>query len=689
MLKIRQKEEGHKYLGFKMWTTAIILIALVVFNFPTIYNTSSDWIHDKAGFSVGHVDFDAFRLGLDLVGGAHLVYEVDTRPALDYGNVEDAVEGVRDVIERRVNAFGVGEPLVQTNLVGDAHRIIVELPGVHDVKAAIAAIGETPLLEFKEAGEEEQEPLTEEEQAQMVEKNLKAKATADEVITKVRAGEDFAVLAKKYSDDLISKENGGQLPLLNEVNAEGLEILDWAKTHTKGQYTWNYEEYDSGFYVFKHNGIEQGATEVTASHILVCYEGAEHCQLSLSKQEAFDKINEIKTQATVENFAALAAIHSTDGSSVEGGLLGTFGRGQMVPEFDQAVFDMQVNTISEPIETAFGYHLILKTDEVLGDQYNLQQIVIRKYTEADFRPPSGEWKNTKLSGAHLVRAVVQFDQNTGVPRVGLQFNDEGKDLFAEITKRNLQQPVAIFLDGMPISIPTVQTEITNGEAIITGNFTIQEAKLLVQRLNAGALPLPVELVSEQRVGASLGAESLDRSLKAALIGLLIVSIFIILYYRLFGFMAFLALVLYSAIVLAIFKSIPVTLTVSGLAGFILSLGIAVDANIIIFERVKEELWDGRRLHSAIEEGFVRAWAAIRDANVSTLITCAILFWFGSSVVKGFALTLSIGVIVSMISAIFITRLFLRFVIPHLGEETKLVLGNKRKPETETQVENQA
>jgi len=469
--------------------------------------------------------------------------------------------------------------------------------------------------------------------------------------------------------------NKGILPPLDEKWAGETEQYKWAIAHSKGYVSRTVEEFEDGFYLLKHNGAQEGVTEVTASHILVCHEGAQHCTNNLTPAEALAKIEEIRLQATVDNFAALATIHSTDGTAPDGGSLGTFTKGQMVPQFEQAAFALGLNEISDPVKTEFGFHLILKKDEVRDTQYAVRQIAIKKFSEADYRPPVSDWKNTALSGAQLRRAAVQFNQNTGVPQVGLQFNSEGKDLFAEITKRNLGQPVAIFLDGQPISVPTVQSEITNGEAVITGNFSITEAKLLVQRLNAGALPLPVDLVSEQRVGASLGAESLARSLKAALIGLLIVSIFIVLYYRMLGLLAFFALMVYSAIVLAVFKFIPVTLTVSGLAGFILSIGIAVDANIIIFERIKEELWDGKRLHSAVEEGFVRAWAAIRDANVSTLITCFILFWFGTSVVKGFALTLSIGVIVSMISAIFVTRLFLRFVLPRLSEDTKLVIGS--------------
>jgi preprotein translocase subunit SecD len=246
----------------------------------------------------------------------------------------------------------------------------------------------------------------------------------------------------------------------------------------------------------------------------------------------------------------------------------------------------------------------------------------------------------------------------------LEFNDEGKTLFAEITKRNVGKPVAIYLDNSPISVPRVNEPITDGRAVISGNFSIQDAKLLAQRLNAGALPVPVQLVSQQTVGATLGGESLKQSLFAGMIGLIAVAFFMILFYRLPGLFAVVALLIYGVIVLFLFKYIPVTLTLSGIAGFLLSIGMAVDANVLIFERMKEEVRDGKPLDLSIQEGFKRAWSSIRDGNLSTLITCFILAWFGTSMIRGFAITLSVGILVSMFSAIVITRQFLKvFVTP--------------------------
>ena len=267
-----------------------------------------------------------------------------------------------------------------------------------------------------------------------------------------------------------------------------------------------------------------------------------------------------------------------------------------------------------------------------------------------------------LTGKHLKKTNLIFDPTTGRPEIELNLTDEGKDLFAQITKRNLGKPVGIFLDDQPISIPTVQSEITDGKAIISGQFTPQDAKDLVGRLNAGALPVPIVLVAQQTIGASLGAESLAKSLRAGIYALLAVALFMILFYRLPGVASVLSLIIYTVIVLAIYKLIPVTITLSGIAGFILSLGIAVDANVLIFARLREELKAGRTLPQSIHEGFHRAWYSIRDSHVTTILGAAVLYIFTTSIVKGFALTLGIGVIMSLFSSIVVTRAFMNLAI---------------------------
>jgi protein-export membrane protein SecD len=266
--------------------------------------------------------------------------------------------------------------------------------------------------------------------------------------------------------------------------------------------------------------------------------------------------------------------------------------------------------------------------------------------------------STQLTGRFLKKAKLDFNTTTGESEVSLEFNEEGAKIFAQLTKENIGRRIAIFLDGTPISIPVVREEIPSGRAQITGQFTAKEAKLLVQRLNSGALPIPISLISQQTIGPTLGEKVLMKGINAGIYGLILVAVFLILWYRLPGLISVLALIIYTAIVLALFKIIPVTITAAGIAGFILSVGMAVDANILIFERMKEERHQGKTLSSAIVEGFSRAWLSIRDSNVSSLISATILYWMGTSMVKGFALTLGIGVLISMFSAITISRTFL-------------------------------
>lgn len=266
---------------------------------------------------------------------------------------------------------------------------------------------------------------------------------------------------------------------------------------------------------------------------------------------------------------------------------------------------------------------------------------------------------TGLTGRYLDKASLEFNQTTGEPVVSLQFNAEGSLLFEKITKENVGKRVAIFLDGQPISVPTVNEAISGGKAQISGNFTPTEAKLLVGRLNSGALPVPISLISTQTIGPSLGVQATAAGVKAALIGFLAIALFLIIWYRLPGIIAVIALSIYVVIMLSIFKLVPVTLTAAGIAGFIISIGIAVDANVLIFERIKEELRKGEdNIPDSIHHGFKRAWLSVRDSNISSIITAIILFWFGTSLIKGFALVFLIGVLVSMISAISITRIFL-------------------------------
>ncbi|MBT6690737.1 protein translocase subunit SecD [Candidatus Parcubacteria bacterium] len=488
------------------------------------------------------------HLGLDLQGGTHLVYQADVS-ALEGEEKKDGVEALRDVIERRVNAYGVSEPVIQTNYSGENYRIIVELAGVQDTNEAIAMIDRTPMLDFRTQGE----PITEEiEELGVIDEIEQA---AQEILKRALAGEDFTTLAQEYSEDPTSAINGGD--------------LDWTE------------------------------------------------------------------------------------------------RGKFVPEFDQAIFDnlTKGEISSELIESQFGYHVIKKVDE----RINEAGVIEVRSAHILFRRPDADllnitWDDTGLSGKDIKKAQLSFDNTTQEPLVLLRFNDDGKELFAQLTADHVGEPIGIFLDGLLRSSPVVQEPIKDGSAQISGNFNITEAKQLVKDLNLGALPVPIELISQQTVGATLGETSVEKSLLAGIIGLIAAALFMLAFYRLPGLLSVISLAIYTILTLAIFELIPVTMTLAGVAGFILSIGMAVDANILIFERTKEELYNGKSLHTSIENGFTRAWPSIRDSNISSIITCIILAWFGTSIIKGFAITLAIGILMSMFSAITVTRTFLRMIV---------------------------
>ncbi len=283
--------------------------------------------------------------------------------------------------------------------------------------------------------------------------------------------------------------------------------------------------------------------------------------------------------------------------------------------------------------------------------------------------PEGEDANvdeyfiqTGLTGRFLEKAILNFDSVTRKPSVLLRFNAEGKQLFARLTRENIGKVLAVYLDGAPITLPVIREEIASGDAEITGVFTPEEARTLVGRLNTGALPVGIELIGSETVGASFGEETKRSVMRAGMVGFFAVILFMVLWYRLPGVLAGAALSIYVVIMLSLFKLVPVTLTAAGIAGFILSIGMAVDANVLIFERTKEELAQGKEADKAVREGFSRAWFSIRDSNISSMVTAIILFWFGTSLIEGFALVFGLGVVVSMFTAITVSRTFLLAVV---------------------------
>ncbi len=390
-------------------------------------------------FSTNHPEHRfAAKLGLDLAGGTELIYRADTSSAGE--DVDGALAALREVIERRVNVFGVAEPLVQTEKSSGLngvpeYRLIVELPGVTDVDAAVRALGETPLLEFK--------------------------------------------------------------------------LLD-----------------------------ESGSSE-----------------------------------------------------------------------------------------------------------------------EPQFLP-------TDLTGRYIENAQLQFGGATvSEPMVMLQLNEEGAVIFERITREHVGQTLAIFLDGTPISAPVIREAIAGGQASISGGFTPEEARDLVQNINLGALPVPVELIGSNTVGATLGLDAFSAGMSAAVAGFVLVGLFMIFWYRVPGVIATLALFIYALIIISAIKFIPITLTASGIAGLIISIGMAVDANVLIFERMKEELKKGLSPKQAARIGFSRSWSAIRDGHLTGFISAVILFWLGTSLVQGFALVFGLGILASLLTAVLITRIFIEVILP--------------------------
>jgi protein-export membrane protein SecD len=675
----------------RVWQIFILIILLSfaagLVDAGAYYNKGVDKLKEKTNnvISLPKTKEIGFRLGLDLQGGTHLVYEADLS-AVEAKDRESAVEGARDVIERRVNVFGVSEPLIQVNKTSSGdYRIIAELAGINDVAEAVKMIGETPLLEFKEQSDEQRE-LSQEEKELIEDFNKEADKRAEDVLGKLLSGGDFGAIAKEYSDDE-SAENNGDLGWVSK--SERPDLANLIDSLEVGEHTKDLIPFIDGYRLikledkrFRENPFtNEEEKEIKANHLLICYEGSERCESGLSKEEARNKISELKEDATKDNFIDLVKANSTEpGASESGGDLGWFSRGQMVPEFEDAAYNMEVGGISEVVETPFGFHLIYKQDERQIEEYKISFIFIKKMTTEDILGMSADWKNTELTGKNLKRATVQFNPNDNSPEVSLEFDSEGAKLFEEITDRNVGKKVAIFLDAYPISAPTVNEKITGGKAVISGGFDIKEAKLLAQRLNAGALPIPIELVEQKTVGASLGKASVEDSLKAGIIGLILVALYMIIFYRLPGLLAVISLGVYGLLILAIFKLWPVTLTLSSLAGFILSIGMAVDANVLIFERLKEELRYGKPLGKAIDEGFKRAWPSIRDGNYSTLITCFILIQFTTSIVRGFALTLGLGILMSIFSAIVVTKNLLKLVAGKRLENNSWLMGVKKPKE---------
>jgi preprotein translocase subunit SecD len=344
---------------------------------------------------------------------------------------------------------------------------------------------------------------------------------------------------------------------------------------------------------------------------------------------------------------------------------------RIIAELPGVSIDQAKNIIGTTAQLSFWEQTASGSAALFKNQQEYLSFITTQSAQAVYPPSTlqvlGTYPNkTSLGGSDLKETIVGFEQNSGKPEVQLKFTSQGAKKFADITTRNIGKIVAIVLDDQVIEAPRVNQAILTGDAVITGGFTTDSATALSRSLNAGALPVPLTYLQQHDVNATLGQDSLLKSLFAGVLGIIIIIIFMTVLYGKLGIIASFALALYAIFTLSIFKvssitPYAITLTLSGIAGFILSIGMAVDANILIFERMKEERRAGRTWHEALELGFSRAWTSIRDSNISSLITCFVLYQFGTGSVRGFALTLAIGVLVSMFSAIVVTRTFLRVI----------------------------
>ena len=581
----------------------LVTLASLVLGFQTI---------DLAGFQRGDDDTPlGLKLGLDLQGGFHLEYQAaltdpETGQSLD--PTPDQMTHLRNTIEQRVNASGLGEPIIQ--IVGD-DRLLIQLPGVGDPSRAKSLIGETARLEVKhrkfgvDLGEIPG-PSSDDIVDELVSVRVATAITPSTTSTPATSTEATSASATSTATSTEAFESGTPTLVL-EFTDEGADEFDKMVERLR-------------------ISLEPlaGSGDIYANFLTIAMEGETAPQLRIPYQLL------LPTTQGVFPLGGDPLIQRTANSNrFSISLLGA------VDDFEEASERFGGR---QPQEFRLG-ELLGKQDEDIG-----------------------------LTGDDLARAYPGQHQSTGQAIVNLEFNSDGARKFGEVTTEiaGTSEVTAFILDDVELIAPGADRPITGGSAYIYGpDFTFNRVRDISLQLESGRLPIPIELIREFDVDAILGADSLSKSVTAGFVGLGLVFLFMVLYYRAAGVVAAAALLIYGILVLAVFKTFDVTLTLAGVAAAILSIGMAVDANILIFERIKEELRAGRTLLSATNIGFNRAWPAIRDSNVSTLITCAILFWFadtlGASRVQSFATTLAIGVGISMFSAITVSRTFLRLV----------------------------
>ncbi|MCF7918029.1 protein translocase subunit SecD [Candidatus Gracilibacteria bacterium] len=638
-------------------------------------------------------------LSLDLAGGTELDYRIDLSDAMAQNSDDDPsndvsldsiTESVRDALEQRVNPAGVGEIIVKRSQVEGEEHVIIQMPPSSNVVKAKQDAERDNRLDFFEEDPEKENAARSEIQgylAQMTPWNWEVKA--DEITSK----NQFVSLKKidsRFRDEISDQTLGDKL----FAAKPGTFLGDIIETQTEAEYTiapdGNLQilalpkNVLAIVYVKEKNEVPREKTEkpkVHARHILFAYPEARRAEDGIkyktkeeAKAEAEKMLQKLKDEGTTD-FEALAKEFSTENAAQRtGGDLGEFEPGRMVEEFDKAVFAATApGLLPEVVESPFGFHVIEILDTQPEKTESVQEMKVG-YEMLAWDLDELRWVSTGLSGKQLENARVGYDE-VGQPLVNLLFDNEGADLFAEITGRVASKRcdgtycrLGIKVGGQWITQPTVREKIVGRSSQITGKFTFDGAKDLADGLNLGAIDAPVILSGQMTITPELGHDQLQKSLTAGLYGFLVILVFMILMYRFAGIVASVSLVLYAGIFMTILKvwpeslGGPIVLSLAGMAGIVLSIGLAVDGNILIFERLKEEVRRGRGLLQAVDLGFERAWPAIRDSNLTTLLICVILFTFGSSVIKGFAITLIVGTLLSMFTAITISRNLLQFAL---------------------------
>ena len=613
-------------VAVRRYARPLILIAVLVIVSSVILGIKEI---DIGGFERGGDTMLGLSLGLDLQGGSHMVYKAaltDPETGEPIDPTSDQMEALKSTIERRVNASGLGEPIIQR--LGD-DRLLIQLPGVKDIERAESFIGETAQLSFKH-------------RTLNVARDLDGLEEGD--IVSVSAGpvpDEARAPTEEESGVSVTAESGVATSTPDSAVATSTPETTVATSTPAGSSEGNDPEGE----------MPEDLAGPAAIIVEFTEEGAER----------FNGVVERLRDTFAESLVAAQA-----GLSVPANRLDVAVEGEQSLRFELTGINiLRIGSSTQfalglpPSVVSSGATDVTATRAMLGPNPTIHFSEILGRDDDDIG----------LTGEDLARAYASQHSASGAPIVVLEFNSRGARIFGELTERiagSAADQIAIFLDDEELIAPTVQTAITAGSAIIQGrDFTITRVRDIALLLESGRLPVPIEQIQKRTVDASLGADSLSKSVIAGLVGLGLVLAFMAAYYRVPGLVAAVALIIYGVLVLAIFKVLPVTLTLSGIAAVILSVGMAVDANILIFERMKDELRAGRTLLSSTNIGFNRAWPAIRDGNVSTLITCGILFWFGdqlgTTIVQGFAAALAIGVATSMFSAIVVSRTFLRVI----------------------------